>query len=50
MKKSLVFISHITQIAEIAVEVQTLIEQHFLNMIEVFVSSDSNSIKHYEVY
>ena len=45
MKRPLVFISHITQEAEIAVEFQTLIEQHFLGMIDVFVSSDGNSIQ-----
>ena len=45
MKKPLVFISHITQEAEMATEVKTLIEQNFVGMIEVLVSSDCNIIK-----
>jgi hypothetical protein len=45
MPKSVVFISHITAEAEIAVEFKALIEQHFLGLIDVFVSSDGASIK-----
>ncbi|MCR9118966.1 MAG: toll/interleukin-1 receptor domain-containing protein [bacterium] len=44
MPKSLVFISHITAESEIAVEFKALIEQHFLGLIDVFVSSDGASI------
>jgi hypothetical protein len=44
MQKPLVFISHITTEKEIAVAFKELIEQAFLGMIEVFVSSDPNSI------
>ncbi len=45
MTKSLVFISHIGDEAEIATEFKTLIEDHFLGLIDVFVSSDGTSIK-----
>ncbi|MHB1033756.1 MAG: toll/interleukin-1 receptor domain-containing protein [Pirellulales bacterium] len=44
MKKLLVFISHITTEKEIAVSFKQLVEEAFLGMIEVFVSSDPNSI------
>lgn len=44
MQKPLVFISHITTEKEIAVAFKELIEGAFLGMIEVFVSSDPNSI------
>lgn len=45
MQKPLVFISHITEEKEIALAFKSLIETTFLNMIEVFVSSDPTSIK-----
>jgi hypothetical protein len=44
MQKPLVFISHITTEKEIAVALKGLVEQAFLGMVEVFVSSDPNSI------
>jgi hypothetical protein len=45
MLKPLVFISHITEEKEIAQALKRLVESTFLNMIEVFVSSDPTSIK-----
>lgn len=45
MDKPLVFISHITQEKEIAVAFKELVEKSFLGMLEVFVSSDEDSIK-----
>lgn len=45
MTKSLVFISHIGDEAEIAIAFKSLVEQAFLGLIEVFVSSDGTSIK-----
>ena len=45
MQKPLVFISHITEEKEIALALKRLVESTFLNMIEVFVSSDPTSIK-----
>ena len=45
MQKPLVFISHITEEKEIALAFKSLIETTFLNMIDVFVSSDPTSIK-----
>src|SRR2546423_6719311 len=45
MPKSLVFISHISDEREIAIEFKSLIEEHFLGLIDVFVSSDGQSIK-----
>lgn len=45
MQKPLVFISHITEEKEIAQALKRLVESTFLNMIEVFVSSDPTSIK-----
>lgn len=42
-KKAVVFVSHIAEEAEIAIELKKLIEQSFLNGVEVFVSSDENS-------
>lgn len=42
--KALVFISHITEEKEIAILFKELIEASFLGMIEVFVSSDEESI------
>jgi TIR domain len=44
MKKSLVFISHIHEEKEIANAFKELIEQSFLGMIDVFVSSNEESI------
>jgi len=44
MGKSLIFISHIFEEKEIALELKNLIEAEFLGMIEIFVSSDSDSI------
>jgi hypothetical protein len=44
MQKPLVFISHITTEKEIAVAFKALVEEAFLGMVEVFVSSDPNSI------
>lgn len=44
MTKSLVFISHIGDEAEIAIEFKSLVEQAFLGLIDVFVSSDGTSI------
>ena len=45
MSKPLVFISHITAEADIAVALKELVETSFLGMIEVFVSSDGRSIE-----
>ena len=44
MNKPIVFISHITEEKEMAIELKKLIEDSFLGMMEVFVSSDENSI------
>lgn len=44
MDKKIVFISHITEEKELAVKTKELIEESFLGMIEVFVSSDEHSI------
>lgn len=44
MYKKIVFISHITEEKELAVKTKELIEESFLGMIEVFVSSDEHSI------
>ena len=43
-RKPLVFISHIGAEAEIAIGFKKLIESHFLKMMDVFVSSDGQSI------
>jgi TIR domain len=43
--KPLVFISHITEEKEIAVAFKELIESSFLGMLDVFVSSDEDSIR-----
>ncbi len=45
MSKPLVFISHITEEKEIAQALKRLVELTFLDMIEVFVSSDPTSIQ-----
>lgn len=45
MDKRLVFISHIAEEKEIALAFKDLIENSFLGMIEVFVSSDEDSIR-----
>ena len=44
MNKPIVFISHITEEKEMVIELKKLIEDSFLGMLEVFVSSDENSI------
>lgn len=44
MTKPIVFISHITEERELAHKVKKLIEDSFLGMMEVFVSSDETSI------
>lgn len=44
MNKPIVFISHITEEKELAYKVKELIEESFLEMMEVFVSSDGESI------
>lgn len=44
MDKPVVFISHITEEKEMAMELKKLIEESFLGMLDVFVSSDENSI------
>ncbi len=44
MQKPIVFISHIVAEKELAIAFKELIEKNFLNMIEVFVSSDEHSI------
>jgi hypothetical protein len=44
MSKSVVFISHIGDESEIATEFKALIEDSFLGLIDVFVSSDGTSI------
>ena len=43
-RKPLVFISHITEEKEIAIAFKELIESNFLGMLDVFVSSDEDSI------
>ena len=45
MNKSRVFISHIGDESDIAIEFKALIENAFLGLIDVFVSSDGSSIK-----
>jgi len=44
MKKPLVFISHITPEQELAHSLRDLIQSTFMGMIDVFVSSDPDSI------
>ena len=44
MDKPVVFISHITEEREMALEFKKLISDSFLNMFEVFVSSDDGSV------
>ncbi len=44
MKKKLIFISHISSEKEIALAFKALVQQAFLGIIEVFVSSDPESI------
>jgi hypothetical protein len=44
MDKKIIFISHITEEKELAIKTKELIENAFLGMIEVFVSSDEHSI------
>lgn len=45
MSKAVVFISHISEEREIALALKNLVETAFLGLIEVFVSSDANSIR-----
>lgn len=45
MEKELVFISHITEESELAIEIKEVIKTAFLGMIDVFVSSDGESIE-----
>ena len=40
-----IFISHISEEAEVAIALKELIEQHFPGPPKVFVSSDGESIK-----
>ena len=42
--KPIVFISHITEEKELALSFKSLVEQNFLGLLDVFVSSDENSI------
>lgn len=42
--KPLLFISHITEEKELALAFKSLVESQFLGMLDVFVSSDENSI------
>ncbi len=44
MTKPLLFISHIAAEKEVAIALKTLVEREFLNMIDVFVSSDDSTI------
>jgi hypothetical protein len=44
-KKPIVFMSHITEEKEIAQALKKLVEKSFLNMIDVFVSSDPTSVE-----
>lgn len=44
MSKKIVFISHIAEEKEIALELKVLIESSFLGMIDIFVSSDYESV------
>jgi hypothetical protein len=43
-EKTLLFISHITEEKELAIAFKELVESQFLGMLDVFVSSDENSI------
>lgn len=43
-EKPLVFISHITEEKELAIEFKNLVDSSLLGMLDVFVSSDENSI------
>ncbi len=45
MQKPIIFISHITEEKELALELKKIIKKKFLSMAEVFVSSDENSIE-----
>ncbi len=45
MEKQIIFISHITEEKELALSLKQLIEDKFLGMVEIFVSSDENSIR-----
>jgi hypothetical protein len=45
MQTSIVFISHVTSEKELAIAFKNLIEKSFLKIIDVFVSSDGESIE-----
>lgn len=45
MSKKIIFISHISEEQELAVLVKEMIEESFLGIVDVFVSSDFNSVK-----
>ncbi|WP_415328600.1 toll/interleukin-1 receptor domain-containing protein [Clostridium perfringens] len=44
MNKPIIFISHITEEKELALEIKALLEESFLGMMDIFVSSDDTSI------
>lgn len=44
--KPVIFISHITEEGELARQFKKVIEESFLNMVEIFVSSDTGSIEY----
>lgn len=44
MSKPIIFISHITEEKDIALELKALLEESFLGMMDIFVSSDDTSI------
>lgn len=44
MEKPIVFISHITEEKELAIELKRIIEDAYLGLMQVFVSSDDDSI------
>ncbi|MCC0669211.1 TIR domain-containing protein [Clostridioides sp. ZZV14-6153] len=45
MNKPLIFISHITEESELAIEIKDALEEAFLDKIEIFVSSDGDCIR-----
>lgn len=44
MDKPIIFISHITEEKDLALELKALLEESFLGMMDIFVSSDDSSI------
>ncbi|MBP1888622.1 hypothetical protein J2Z53_000201 [Clostridium moniliforme] len=44
MDKPIIFISHITEEKDLALELKALLEESFLGMMDIFVSSDDTSI------